>query len=136
MKRSSPFELNPDKIKYVDWAKPECTLVKFEKGGQGLFLVLSHVRRDGYVFSVLRQREGSSKAAVAAYVPAEWKGCEVEISGRAIPAQTVTENGVNSVRFEIEATIPARYDTDPLKLQNIIVAQSGKAAEFRKINRY
>jgi len=132
---ASPFELNPDKIKLVEWTKPgDYALVKFEneKESKGLMLSLSHVRRDGYVFCVL----GSSKASILAYVPDEWKGCEVEVGGRVIPAQSVTENGAKFVRFEVDAKTPNTPSVDPLKLQNIIVAAPGKAAEFRKINRY
>jgi hypothetical protein len=147
--QASPFDLNPNKINYANFAKPDnYSLVKFENAVPGLIFNLSHVRRDGYVFSVLRQSATSpTNATVLAYVPDEWKGCEVEADGKDIPAQTVTDNGAKFVRFAIETKSIARNDeainrgdalpdTSPLKQQNIIVADTGKAAEFRKINRY
>ncbi len=88
------------------------------------------------MFFIAKQNASASKVTVLAYVPEEWKGCEAEVDGQAIPAEPVTKNGEKLVRFEVDGKVFSGRNTYQLKQQNIIVAEKGKAADFRKINRY
>ena len=62
---------------------------------------------------------------VEAYIPAEWKGFEVEAGGKLLPVTESTTNGHKFVSFDA-----------PTNGTWVIVAEKGKAADFRKVNRF
>jgi sialate O-acetylesterase len=122
---ASPFSLNPNKLNFKD-PQPSSELVTFttEKGKNAAQVV--HVRREGYVFNVVKGRGGADGThTVKALIPEEWKGCEVEVDGKALTFETLTEGGASFARFEVSTGGPF-----------VVVAQPGKAAQFRKVNRF
>jgi sialate O-acetylesterase len=126
-------------------------------------LSLAHVRRSGYVFQIVGQEtlnnamqpisdtspdlaQSSATTPILAYIPAEWKGYEV-VTGdkydiRSVGGFVVTNGSVVTGGKPIKATEStkdgARFITfnAPVDLTWVIVAEKGRAAEFRKINRY
>ncbi len=104
---------------------------------------LVHVRRSGYVFQLVGKesydpamlmkpgqddeqvKASTALVSVQAYIPAEWKGFEVEALGKKLDTTETTTSGARFATFNA-----------PLGMTWIIVAEAGKAAEFRKINRY
>lgn len=95
--------------------------------GKGATMQLCHVRRDGYVFQ-LKPSEAKTKpgpVTMQAWIPAEWPGFEVESRGAPVATTDAGKDGVRLVTFTV-----------PVDGAWIIVAATGKAAEFRKINRY
>lgn len=132
---------------------------------KGAVVSLAHVRRSGYVFQIVGEETlgldmkvmagkdngeamGKSTATVpvTAYVPKEWKGCEVMLGdtyfiknvhgvpvskgmiktgGKLVKTAETTKDGAHFVTFDA-----------PIDSTWMIVAEKGKAVEFRKINRY
>lgn len=120
---ASPFVLNPQNFRAKDPAPP-MALVTLESGTAAAHV--THVRRTGYVFQLKSAKNATAgPCVIRALLPEEWKGCVVEIDGSAIQAETVTQDGA---RF-------ARFNTSP-ESGRIIVAESGQAESFRKVNRY
>jgi sialate O-acetylesterase len=102
-------------------------LLSLQDATAGAVLNVAHVRRSGYVFQP-RSKDGkalSAPVAVQAYIPAEWKAFEVEAAGKALDVKETTKEGKRFVTFNA-----------PGDGSWIIVAEAGKAAEFRKINRF
>lgn len=95
-------------------------------GAPGSELTVPHVRRAGYVFALVRGKAAKDAVATAqAYVPAEWQGVEVESGGRPVVASEAVKDGVKTLTF----TVPADGAW-------VIVAERGKAASFRSIDRF
>ncbi len=144
---ASPFTVNPQKAR--DNPPPFEMLTIVDKDGQdrgmkfdSLMISLAHVRRGGYVFQVVPKEkddpgllakpgeEGEVKNAtetvtVKAYIPAEWNGYEVESWGKRVAVTETTKDGAKFVTFDA----PADWSW-------IIIAEAGKTADFRKVNRY
>lgn len=120
---ASAFALNPNNLVFRD-PKPAIQLVALE-GGKST-LCVTHTRREGYVFQIKASKDGGSgPCTVKAFVPEEWKGCEVEADGKPVTTEALAQDGANFVRFQVTVGGPPA-----------IVAQPGKAAEFRKVNRF
>lgn len=144
---ASPFTVNF--VKGRDAASPFEILRIVDKDGKergltvdGFMVSLPHVRRSGYVFQVVPKEKddpamlakpgeegdmGKMKgmAMMKAYIPAEWKGFEVESGGKPLEVTESSEDGAKFVSFNA-----------PMDLSWVIVAEAGKAADFRKVNRY
>ena len=107
---ASPFIVNP--IKSTDPKSPFELLSVHSKIEKGPLLVgPSHVRRSGCVFQLVRQekddpallanprdddeqvRKSPASINMQAYIPAEWKGYEVESAGKTLDATETTEDG-------------------------------------------
>jgi sialate O-acetylesterase len=102
-------------------------LLTLQDATTGAIMNIAHVRRSGYVFQP-RSKDNkalSAPAAMLAYIPAEWKGFEVEAAGKPLEVKETTKDGRKFVTFNA-----------PGDGSWIIVAETGKAAEFRKINRF
>jgi sialate O-acetylesterase len=111
---ASPFVVNP--VKAND---PKGMSLLATVGGEGKAdWHVAHVRRSGYVFKVAKGR------TVRAFIPAEWKGCAVECGGKAVAGRVIAEDGATVVTFEV-----------PAAGEWIIVAEKGKAEDFRGVNR-
>ncbi|MBN2582158.1 MAG: hypothetical protein JXL80_03755 [Planctomycetes bacterium] len=122
---ATPFTVNPSRGK--DEAPPY-QLVSLEGDASGLILHIPHVRRHGYVFQPKPGRgkkQAGGPVTVEAYIPAEWKGYEVEADGKPIEVTEKTRDGARFVTFK--AVVDGPW---------VIVAETGHAAEFRKVNRY
>ncbi len=127
---ASPFTVNPVTSALFDGdaaclAPPQ--LLGLQDAKVGVVLHISHVRRSGYVFQP--KPKGNDKTAapvtVQAYIPAEWKGFEVEAGGKRLEVTTTTKDGTRFITFNA-----------PMDETWIIVAEAGKAAGFRNINRF
>lgn len=95
-------------------------------GAAGAELSVAHVRRSGYVFALVRAKaEKDAVAQATAYVPAEWPGAEVEIDGKPVAAAETVKDGVKTLAFPV-----------PADGAWVIVAERGKAAGFRGIDRF
>jgi sialate O-acetylesterase len=124
---------------------------------------LAHLRRSGYVFQIIGQETldngmrpiaqttpdlttSSASVPVMAYIPAEWKGYEVVMGDkydvRDVGGFTVSKGLVKTGGKPIEATETdkdgAKFVTfnAPVDSTWVIVAETGKAADFAKVNRY
>jgi sialate O-acetylesterase len=123
---------------------------------------LVHVRRSGYVFQIIGQEsvdlgmkpvpgtenleQSSASVPIEAYIPAEWKGYEVvtgdkndiktvngmwvskgvvATGGKPITTTETTKDGAKFINFNA-----------PVDGTWVIVAETGKAADFAKVNRY
>jgi len=144
---ASPFAVNPFKA-----SDPQQTFeilsMQDSKKNQGLksdvgMVSLAHVRRSGYVFQVVPKEkddpglkakpgeEGETQTIakksiqVQAYIPAEWKGYEVESGGKKLNSTETTKDGARFVTLDA-----------PADRSWIIVCETGKASEFRKVNRF
>jgi sialate O-acetylesterase len=140
---ASPFTVNPVLGQPRDLGNAPQLLSMDAGTGEKTKLHIAHVRRTGYVFSVLGpnrkddEREGAeikksnvnggsaTGVKIQAYIPAEWKGYEIENKGTKITATDSTKDGVHMAVFEV-----------PADASWIIVAEAGKAAGFRTVNRY
>lgn len=120
---ASPFTVNPGDLNYKD-APPALELIRLDAGTGKPALHVSHVRSEGYIFAA-KEKGGSEPIAVHAYIPKEWSGYEVEIDGKPITATESTDKGEKFIQFQLTVNGPPA-----------IVAQKGKAAEFRKVNRF
>ena len=93
-----------------------------------VILNICHVRRSGYIFQP-KLKDGKTAphapVTVQAYIPAEWKSFEVEIGGKRLEVKDTVKEGVRYVIFDA-----------PMDGTWSIVAEAGKAAELRKINRF
>jgi len=120
---AGPFAVNSGSVK-LENAKAPYSILKIE-GGNDAKLHLEHVRREGYVFEIRKNKAAGEKVTVQAYVPEEWKGAEVTADGQAVATESVTADGASFVRFEAAVNGP-----------RVIVAKPGKAGEFQKVDRY
>jgi sialate O-acetylesterase len=110
---ASPFVVRPVQAKDP---KGPISLVTVEGKGKP-DLQVPHVRRSGYVFKVGKAEQ------VQAFIPKEWNGYEVESAGKPIETKETTQDGAKLVKFEAPAGTW------------VIVAEKGKASEFRNVNR-
>jgi len=124
---------------------------KDDLGKNGL-ISLAHVRRGGYVFQLITPTKPDADAVgpttpVTAYIPSEWKGYEVimgdtywirECYDREQPKTGLIRTGGQSITTTESIEDGNKFVTfdAPLDGTWIIVAEKGKAEEFRKINRY
>ncbi len=123
---------------------------------------LAHVRRGGYVFQIIGQEpldlamkpvaqatdlaQSSATTPVVAYIPAEWKGYEVMRGDKCdIPwvagnpaAKGIIKTGGAMLKTTESTKGGAKFVTfdAPVDGTWVIIAEAGKAADFRKINRY
>jgi len=89
-------------------------------------LSVAHVRRDGYVFRLLKRRgSGDATVTVQAYVSGEWDGCEVRLGGKPVETAETTVDGLRFVTFDA-----------PTDGSWIVVAAKGKAEQFTGVNRF
>jgi len=132
---------------------------------KGALISLAHVRRSGYVFQICGEEtlgldmkviagkdnneamgKSSATVPVTAYVPKEWKGCEVmigdtyyikNVNGNPV-SKGLIKTGGKLVKTTETTKDGARFFTFDVPVDStwMIVAEKGKAAEFRKINRY
>lgn len=122
---------NPSFIANVECRAPP-QLLSLEDPKARVEMQVAHVRRGGYVFLVRLPWDGKPKpatipnATMLAYIPAEWKGFEVEANGKPL---AVTETTTGGARF-------AKFDAPVDGTTWIIVAETGKAAGFRTVKRY
>jgi len=95
-------------------------------GAPGAELSVAHVRRAGYVFALFRGKAAKDAVATAqAYVPAEWQGVEVESGGKPVACTEAVKDGAKTLSFSV-----------PADGAWVIVAEQGKAASFRTIDRF
>ncbi|MEK7414077.1 MAG: hypothetical protein AAB263_12250 [Planctomycetota bacterium] len=132
---ASPCRVNPA-TKPVFFLNAECRaapqLLSPEDSKARVEMQIVHVRRGGYVFQVRLMSTGQPKptttpsAPMLAYIPAEWKGFEVESNGKPLAYTETTTDGVRYVKFS------APMDDAGW----IIIAEAGKAVDFRSVNRF
>jgi sialate O-acetylesterase len=123
---------------------------------------LAHVRRSGYVFQIIGQEpldlamkpiaqatdlaQSSATTPLVAYIPAEWKGYEVMMGDKYdikfVGGEPVSKGMVKAGGAMLKTTESTKdgakfvtFDA-PVDGTWVIVAEAGKAADFRKINRY
>lgn len=103
-------------------------LLAFDGKRPDVVMQIAHVRRSGYVFQ-LKQADSKVKpngpAKLIAYIPSEWNGFEVESNGTPLKTESREQNGKRLITFEA-----------PVDEAWIIIAERGKAADLRKVNRY
>jgi sialate O-acetylesterase len=120
---ASPFTVNAATGK--EEPSPISLLAITAKSG-GTDMQLCHVRRSGYVFQLKATgKDKPAPATLRAWIPAEWKGFEVESGGKPVAVQEEVKDGNRFALF-----------TAPVDKAWIIVAEAGKAEAFRKINRF
>ena len=138
---ASPFTVNM--VKGSD-PQPRCEILSMpgKDAKSPIKTSLCHVRRSGYVFQIVGKEKDdpgllakagengdsqkiSASVPVQAYIPAEWKGFEVEAGGKKLDVTETTKDATRFVTFNA-----------PVDGTWIIVAESGKAVEFRKVNRF
>ena len=129
---ASPFDVNPKvTVLYAGDASIIPPLLLRVVKPAGASVSLAHVRRGGYVFQQVGKGGNNSylkaegPSTVEAFIPAEWKGFEVEVGGKPLTVAESTTNGNKFVTFEI-----------PTDGTWVIVAEKGKAKQFEKINRF
>ncbi len=131
---ASPFDVHPKIVEAIFAYDKACLvpplLLRIMKP-VGAAVNLAHVRRGGYVFQQIGKGANNSHlkaegpSTVEAYIPAEWKGFEVEIGGKPLKVAESTTDGNKFVTFDI-----------PTDGTWVIVAEKGKAADFSKVNRF
>ncbi len=124
---ASPFKLHMDRIPWSGQAKG-MPLVALENSAAAKTTVsVTHVRRGGYAFQLLAKRGAPQGGAVKlrAWLPAEWRAWIVESDNARIEARKETVEGRSFATFAA-----------PVDGAWIIVAEKGRAEEFRKIDRY
>lgn len=119
---ASPFTVNGTKTRDKE---PTLAMVKRLGTEPEVNLHVAHVRREGYVFSVRKDKSPSAPYRVQAYIPAEWKSYGVESDGKALAVEELTKDGQRFVTFD--ATLNGPW---------VIVAERGKEATLRKVNRF
>lgn len=122
---ASPFTVNPDRGRAP---APPVRLVTFKTANPDLTLHIPHVRRHGYVFRPTpkwRKKAPKEPIALQVYIPNEWKDYSVEVGGKPVTATETIHEGARLATFDI-----------PVDGKWIIVAEKGRAAEFRNVNRY
>jgi len=128
---ASPFTVNPTRQPRVEnspvllaFDEPELKQAGFHIG---------HLTNEGYMFTLRGNTRSEFEdlsiteplVKVHAFIPADWKGFEIESKGKKIAATESTLDGVRTATFEA-----------PPDGTWIIIAQPGKAESFRKIDRY
>jgi hypothetical protein len=124
---------------------------------------LAHVRRSGYVFQIIGKEaidnamrpiaqttpdlgQSSASTPVVAYIPAEWKGyevmkgdkCDIPWVNGAPASKGLLKTGGEMLKTTETTKDGAKFVTfnAPVDCTWVIVADAGKAADFRKFNRY
>ncbi len=128
---ASPFTINPA-TNVIFSGDPSCMalpqLLVLQDTKAGVILNICHVRRGGYVFWP-KLKDGKTAVhapvTVQAYIPAEWKGFEVEAGGKRLKFTESSKDGSKFITFDA-----------PMDGTWSIVAEAGKVSEFRKVNRF
>ncbi|MGE9290977.1 MAG: sialate O-acetylesterase, partial [Puniceicoccales bacterium] len=100
-------------------------IVSFESNPAKGSLHLQHVRRDGYIFELRKNKKRYDLSVARAWVPDEWEGVEVLQAGQPVAFESFEEDGRKYVRFELKVNSPP-----------IVVANQGHAEEFLGIDRF
>lgn len=105
--------------------KPGPALVELASPVQRLDLNISHVRRDGYLFTAV-QDKASGKAKVKARLPKEWKSAKFAIKGQPFDAgaEQTDADGYRLYEFDVEINGPA-----------VEVMNSANPPDFSKVDR-
>lgn len=102
-------------------------LVELMAPAKGVGLNLSHVRRHGFIFSVVQTRTtNAGNAKVQVNTPAEWK--EVKFSSKGAPVQPVEKgNSSGGKTYEFEV---------PVNGGDVLVTDAANPPDFSKVNRF
>jgi sialate O-acetylesterase len=120
------FSFNVGSVANLKSEDPAPMLQITAGGSDKIELHVSHVRREGYNFSVVENKAAEgAPVKVKAYIPSEWKGAEMIVDGKTSQLdKTMTDNGKKYVEVMAAVNGP-----------QITVAEQGKGAELAKVKR-
>lgn len=121
---ASTFFLNESDVT-LQKIREQAKIVRFESNPAQGSLHLQHVRRDGYIFELRKNKKRYDLSVARAWVPTEWQGVEVVQDGEPVDFELIEEGGRRYARFEL------KVNSAP-----IVVAESGHADEFSMVNRF